>query len=230
MTPSRKRSLVRSGAIVVGAIAIGAPAILLAKSLAKERAAARDRSADISAALDRRAELVRQLAAKNYELHTQQLAAIAKIDALHSRLEARDTCDDLLPTFRQGVGILQVGSVRETRGSKEDIGEFGTYQVNLVRQLLWLRGVREWSPHLGHYSGADKIGSIRRIVFREVDPGAGRAMCAWLRCEKWTGGCGFVDEKGSTDTPDEPQQFQPTEDLYGLFIAQRSAPTPRRPL
>lgn len=67
-----------------------------------------------------------------------------------------------------------------------------------------------------------------RVVFNNISPTAGAEMCAWLRCEKWTGGCAFIDEKGQTHPAEAPKlptpegellptEYEPSEDLYALW-------------
>jgi hypothetical protein len=187
-------------------------------------------SKELVRALDRRAALARELAAKSSELAAVQSATAKRIDDLEDQVSTVVGCDELRPAFKRGVGLLQVAFVRSTRGSAEDMKEFGTFQMRRLRGVLNQHGVSEWSRTLKQYSGADKLGSIHRVVFWDVDPAAGAEMCEWLRCEKWTGGCGFIDDKGVTHTQEVPEEFEPTEDLFGLFLAQRAAGSGRSQL
>ncbi len=186
-------------------------------TLAHDAKASTKKQAVIVQLLDEQTELASRWSEKTASLHAKQEDALNAIweqeSFQHDKVQL--TCEDLLPKHRIGVGILQVASVSEER---EKAAEFGDFQVKRLRNLLSDRGVLQWSQHLSHYAGQGKE-PVRRVIFNNVAPQAGADMCAWLRCERWTGSCAFIDEKGQEelDNPPphtEPKFYEQAEDLY----------------
>lgn len=166
---------------------------------------------------------IEQTSSKHFASQVALLDRIARAEkALDALPSATADCSELVPPYEYGAGILQVASVVESRG--DDTERFAATQVTRLRTLLKARSVPKWPHHVSHYLGRGQQPTWR-VVFNNVSPGAGRAICAWLRCEKWTGGCAFIDEKGEThpeiapkyETPTGevvPSEYPPTEDLY----------------
>lgn len=192
-------------------------AVAAGLTLARDAKAATKKQAVIVRLLDEQTQLASRWSEKTAKLHAKQVIALDAIreqEPLHEN-EVQLTCEDLLPKHRIGVGILQVASVSEER---DKAAEFGDFQVKRLKNLLSDRGVLQWSQHLSHYAGQGKE-PVRRVIFNNVAPQAGADMCAWLRCERWTGGCAFIDEEGQEelDNPPphtEPKFYEQAEDLY----------------
>lgn len=126
----------------------------------------------------------------------------------------RISCMALLPEYVPGVGVLQVTSVLASRG--DDVEKFAENQVKRLKMLIHQRGAdSQFSSSLSHYLGRGEK-PVQRVVFNNLSLESGAQMCTWLRCEKWTGGCAFIDEKGVTHAEDSSQEFAPDEniDLY----------------
>jgi hypothetical protein len=165
---------------------------------------------------DRRTELVASWKSAAAKLHEDQVAALAQLSSLESQPQEVPRCDDLKPSYELGLGVLQVASVREDRG--DDVERFARFQVKRLNAVLARRGLSQWMPHLSQYPGLGKV-AIRRVVFNNIAPDSGAAMCNWLKCEQWSGGCAFIDDKGQEQVhvaapQDTAPFFEPSVDLY----------------
>jgi hypothetical protein len=231
MKPSPRKALVRVALLVAAALVLGIPTWSLIKSLARREALAREHSADLAKRLAARAKLFEQFTTKSSALQEQQVVALASVAASRRRLVAAagPGCENKSPRYQLGVGILQVASVPANRGA--DTTQFAVTQQARLFMLLKARNVPTWGSHLSHYVGKANE-SIYRVVFNNIAPDAGAQMCRWLKCEKWTGGCAFIDEKGETQVPKTPAsdnrklfdlspEYAPTEDLYEAWRVSR---------
>lgn len=197
-------------------------ALLISLFVRSRRAEAR--TTQITSALDRRARSQASLAKQASDLHSKQVGALSRLKEIEEQLEPK-SCDEIVPQYRYGVGILQVASVPESRGS--DTIRFAAAQRTRLHTLFANRGLPpSWGMALTQYRGQEKE-PVRRVAFNNIDPVSGAAMCAWLRCEKWTGGCAFIDERGAAHPSDAaPSEYEPAEDLYQLWrVATINRPT-----
>ena len=95
-----------------------------------------------------------------------------------------------------GGGTLQVAEVPYEDGrTKEETRKLAAGRLQKLGAILRARGAKDWLRTLWHFPGRDKR-AVERVVFSDVAPQAGEAMCHWLQCENWQWGCDFVDDKG----------------------------------
>lgn len=217
--PTRRTGTIRRVAVALslGGVAIGLVVALVSTSRAVQ--SAEDSSTRIARALDERVRLTQELERASLKLVERQQETIAALEEEVRLIQPkrRRECTDLLPKQRrEGVAILQVAHVPESRG--DDTENFAKMQVTRLRTLLAARGAGVWGRHLSQYSGRGRE-PVRRVVFNNVEPQQARMLCDWLRCEGWTGGCALIDERGETRPPEAapPEEFAPSVDLYELW-------------
>lgn len=198
-------------ATAVGAlVAAGTLSALIVHSLSEQARAADRRSQKIADALETRAGLIEEWSARTTALTEKQTAAMDEISMLSGAVsDEGHRCEK--PEYSYGVGILQVAHVPASRG--DDTEKFAAAQVVRLKTLLHKHSVSDWPRFLDHYLGRGAE-PIRRVVFHNIDPKAGAHMCAWLRCQRWTGGCAFINERGETQVEEDPEAFEPSGDLY----------------
>jgi len=198
-------------------------AIVVMLSMSKLSHAADGHAATIASVTSKRDQSLANLATEYGKLAENQGAVLDRAVRARATI-AKTGCEAGPPKYDFGVGILQVTSVPANRG--DDTEKFATNQMMRLHTLLAHKSVSGWSIHLTHYLGrADK--PIWRVAFKDVDPAVGAEMCTWLRCQNWTGGCAFIDEKGETHVEKNPAEFIPSEDLYQQWKV--SSTEPRSP-
>lgn len=125
------------------------------------------------------------------------------------------------PNYAPGVGILQIAHTSCVRNAKSGLQRMKA-QNQRMGDLLNRAGERKWLGVLSSYVGQGKI-PICRLVFNNVKPAAGDKMCDWLRCQRWTGGCAFIDESG--EDVKSPTSFPPSEASADQAIQAGAAPS-----
>lgn len=201
-----KSSVVSIAAIVVCSLAIALPALALRKSLGKAQESMRSSTATLEHSLNRRAELTAAVAQKSTELAEREARLLGQLSEIQGRIDNPQSCDLLKPDKPEyGVGILQIASMPVSAGKDNEV--FANTQVGRMQTLLRARGLVDWSHRVSQYLGRGKE-FVRRVVFNNVSPASAAQMCAWLRCEGWTGGCGLVDDRGAMHIEEHPERHE----------------------
>ena len=222
------QSLLRNNAartLCVGVVACVLVAAVRANSaITRAGNAHKDQLNALSKVIDLRTEALASLATKTAEFTRLEQSSLMRLDDLADGSDSMQGCVMPAPGYKYGVGILQVAGVPANRG--DDTVRFAANQITRLRTLFAADSIPSWSEHLSQYLGRGAQ-PVRRVVFNDIDPTAGAELCAWLRCQKWTGGCGFIDERGEMTPPSGSPEYAPTEDLYQQWKV--SSAEPRAP-